>query len=323
MANPIYRPYRPGDEVQVNDGFNRVFGLSRPISEWHWKYPTEPEGRWLMLACDERGGLLAHYGAVPVRLQTGTLVVRAGQIGDVFTVPETRHGLGAARTYIATVQAFFAQFGAPEKLALLYGFPGVRALRLGMEKLGYDQMPPCPVRVWRRPAARRGRLFTGHGVRIGLDGPAADELWRRARYRYPIAAVRDAAWLSRRFTGRPGVDYVHLVARRGRRNAALAVVRPMGDTLQWAELVWDGDDVGALAALEKAAVAVARAHGAHSIEMWLCGDAAAADAFARLGWDRGRHPADLVMVARSFHPGIDVSAASDTWYVTMGDSDLV
>ncbi len=323
MSNPICRPYRPGDEIQINDGFNRVFGLSRAISDWQWKYPSEPEGRWLMLACDERGTLLAHYGAVPVQLQTSTVLVRAGQIGDVFTVPETRHGLGAARTYIATVRAFFAEFGAPEKLALLYGFPGDRALRLGLKRLGYDQMVPRPVQVWRRPTARRGRLFTGHGVRVGFDGPAADDLWRRAKHRYRIAAVRDSAWLSRRFTGRPGVEYVHLAARRGRRDAALAVFRPTGDTLQWAELVWDGNEVGALAALEKAAVSMARARGASSIEMWLDGDDAAEDAFTRLGWGHGRHPAGLVMVARSFHPGIDVSTASDIWYVTMSDADLV
>lgn len=322
MADVVFRPYQPGDEVAINDGFNRVFGLDRSLDEWRWKYPPEPEGRWMMLACDVRGALLAHYGAVPVRLQVGTTTVRAGQIGDVFTVPETRHGLGAARTYIGTVTSFFAAFGAPEKLAVLYGFPGERALRLGLARLGYDQMPPQPVSVWRRPAHRRGRLWTGHTVRTGFDPTAAESLWRGSAERYRVGMRRDAAWLSRRFTGRPGVEYMHLVAYKRHEPAALAVLRPMGETMQWCELVWDGRDRRALAALDKGAAAIARTGSARQIEMWLGGDRIAEDTFAELGWERGTHPAGLVMVARSFHPEIKVATFAGAFYLTMSDADL-
>lgn len=323
MTELVLRPYQPGDEIAISEGFNRVFGLTRPLSEWHWKYPVEPEGRWLMLACDESGALLAHYGAVPVRLRIGAREVRAGQIGDVYTVPETRHGLGAARTYIQTVKAFFAEFGAPEKLAVLYGFPGERALRLGLARLGYDQMAPQPVPVWRRQVSRRGRIWTGHGVRDGFDPVAADALWRKAGERYRVAAIRDAAWLARRFTGRPGIEYLHLTAHRRGRVKALAVVRLMGEVAQWCELVWDGEDVRALAALDKAAASFARSRHATQIEMWLAGDEAAEGAFAELGWAPGLHPAGLVMVARSFHPEINVAGFPGAFYLTMGDADLV
>jgi hypothetical protein len=323
VGDLVLRPYQPGDEAAINDGFNRVFGLDRPLSEWHWKYPVEPEGRWLMLACDEGGTLLAHYGAVPVRLRIGAREVRAGQIGDVYTVPETRHGLGAARTYIQTVKAFFAEFGAPEKLAVLYGFPGERALRLGLARLGYDQMPPRPVPVWRRQVSRRGRIWTGHDVRAGFDPVAADALWRQAGERYRVAAVRGAAWLARRFTGRPGVEYIHLRADRRGQVSALAVLRVMGKVARWCDLVWDGGDPRALAALDKAAASIARSRDALEIEMWLDGDDAAARVFSDLGWVCGCHPAGLVMVARSFHPEIDVASFPGAFYLTMGDADLI
>jgi hypothetical protein len=323
MGNVVFRPFRPGDEIAINERFNRVFGLARSLSEWHWKYPAEPEGRWMMIGCDEEGALLSHYGAVPVRLQDGSLEVRAGQIGDVFTVREARHGLAAARTYIGTVRAFFADYGAPDKLAVLYGFPGERALRLGLAKLGYDQMPPQPVPVWRRAAAHRGNLFTGHRVRLGFDAAAANELWKRAKGRYPVSAVRDAAWLARRFLGRPSVEYLHLTARRRERAVALAIVRVTGEVAQWAELVWDGVDPHALVALDRAVGQVARRAGAERVEMWLDGDGVAEEVLARLGWDRGAHPAGLVMVARSFHPDIVVATFADRFYLTMSDADLV
>lgn len=323
MADLVVREYAAGDDVAVNQGFNAVFGLNRALEEWRWKFPESPEGRWIMVTAGDDGAVVAHYGAVPVRLQIGELNVRAGQICDVYTRPETRHGLAAARTYIAVVRAFFSRFGAPGRLAVLYGFPGERALKLGLARLGYDQMPPQPVQVWRRAVARSGFSLLGHRVREGFDAQAVDALWRRSQQRYAVAAVRDAAWVARRFTGRPGVAYTHLIAWRRGRPAALAVLRVVGEIVAVAELIWDGADERALAALDRAVCTRARAAGVGRAEMWLDGDDLAEAAFAALGWERGAHPDRLVMVARSFDLRIDVAGFAGRFYLTMGDSDLV
>jgi hypothetical protein len=323
MGEVVYRPYRAGDEVEINIGFNRVFGLNRSLGEWRWKYPAEPEGRWIMLALGSNGEVVGHYGAVPVRLKVDGCEVRAGQPSDVFTRREARHGLAAARTYIATVEAFFAQYGSPERLAVLYGFPGERALRLGLARLGYDQMPPQLVPVWRRSVGRRGWPLGRYRVRVGFDPAAVDALWERSSERYPVSAVRNAAWVSRRFLGRPGVEYVHLTAWCGNCIVALAVLRMVGDVASWAELVWDGEDPRALAALDRAVVKLTRVAGGRSAEMWLGGDEAAEAAFTHLGWERGTHSANLVMVARSFHPEINVTGFAGRFYLTMSDADLV
>ncbi len=321
-AAVTFRPYRPGDETAINDGFNRAFGASRSLDEWRWKYGDAPEGRWIMLAFEAGGRLVAHYGAVPVRLRVGELTVRAAQPTDSFSLPAGRHGLGAANTFQRTVAEFFSAFGGPERLAVLFGFPGERHRRLGVARLGYEQLPPQPVVVWRRPAARR-RRFSAHTVRSGADARRADALWARARRRYPIAVVRDAAWLERRYAGRPGVEYVHLVASLWGRPAALAVVRTGAPTLQWAELVWDGRSARALAALDGAVDEIARSSGATSVEMWLSGDPDAEAWLTANGWERASHPAGLALVARSFHPAIDVASFAGVVYLTMGDSDLV
>jgi hypothetical protein len=323
VAEVTYRPYRPGDEIQINDGFNRVFGLNRSLEEWRWKFPELPEGRWIMLAFDAQGSLLAHYGAVPVRLQVAGLTVRAGQPVDSFSLPEGRRGLGAAHTFQRTVEAFFSEFGGPDKLALLFGFPGEKHLRLGMRRLGYEQLTPQPMIVWRRGVGRRGPRFTGHTVRFDPDGGAVDALWARARARYRVAVERDAAWFGRRFLGRPGVDYLRIAAYQKGRPAALAIARVVGATVYLADLVWDGCSDRALTALDVAIDNLARLRGAVSIEMWLCGDRAAEERFTELGWKCSTHPAGLALVARSFHPGIDVTSFPGAFYLTMGDADLV
>jgi hypothetical protein len=317
-----HRRYRPGDEEAINQGFNDVFGLQRSLAEWHWKFAVEPEGRWIMLGVGEHGRVLAHYGAVPVRLQAGTLEVRAGQIVDVYSRPEARTGLATARAFLTTVDTFIRELCTPDQLALCYGFPSGRPLKLGSLRSGYTQMPPQRVHMLRRPAQGRGLLLHFHRVGSGFDPAAVDQLWQRARNRYAIAARRDAAWLRRRLTGRPGVEYTHLVAWRRGAPAACAVVRAMGKFLQWVELVWDGEDVRALAALDRRVAAIARAAGCERMEMWLDGDRAATEALVALGWDELENP-EVRLVVHSFHSEIDPASVPGRFYLTMSDADLI
>lgn len=317
------RPFRPGDEAAINDGFNAVFGLNRSLEEWRWKFQDGSESRWIMLAVSGDRTVCAHYGAVPVRMRVGDVTIRAGQPVDVFTRPVARRGLAAARTLKTTVDRFFAEFGHPGRLSLLFGFPGPRHLRLGLARLGYEQMPPLPVRTWVRDAGRRGRWLHGHRVTAGFDRQAAEDLWSRAAGRYWAAAVRDGDWLERRYTRRPGLDYLHLFAMRGGRAHAWCAARIGVPVTSLADLVWDGEDGRALAALDRALAGAARAAGAGTLAMWLMGDAAAEETFAGLGWRSGDHADGLAMVARSFDPRIDPKVLPGRVYVTMGDSDLV
>jgi hypothetical protein len=318
-----FRPYEPGDEAAINASFNQAFGLGRDLDEWRWKFAEGPEGRWIIVGVDADGRVEAHYAAVPTRFQVDSYRFRAGQLVDSFTLAGVRQGLAAARAFLHAAETFFAAFGSPDKLAMMYGFPGERVFRLGMARLGYGEMPPQRVRVWVRAPAHGTRTWTGHSVRQGFDAAAVDDLWRRAGPRYPVAMVRDAAWLRRRFTGRPGVEYVHLSAWRRGGPAAWTVTRVQGATLACAELVWDGRRPGALAALDRALASRARQAGATAVEMWLVGDGRAAGILRELGWEEHDHPLGLRFGGRSFSPEVDMATIATRFYVTMADLDLV
>jgi hypothetical protein len=316
------RPARVEDGAAINEGFNAVFGLARPLQEWEWKFSAASESLWIMLAVGPADRVVAQYAAVPVRLRAGTLEVRAGQIVDVFSRPEVRGGLAAGRAYLTAAHAFIETWCNPGGLAVCFGFPSARPLQLGVMKIGYAQVPPQPVPVWTRPARPRGGWLSGHEVRPGFDPAAVNCLWRQACTRYDIAAVRDAAWLRRRFTGRPGVEYVHLSAWRRGEVQAWAVLRVGAPVTHWAELVWNGRDPRALAALDRSAARLARVAGAERLEMWLGSDEAAAAALARLGWKVQEHPL-IRMVVHTFHLEIPAESVPGRFYLTMADSDLV
>lgn len=316
MNGATIRAFTAGDEEGINASFNRAFSLHRELTDWYWKFPSEPAGRWVWVAVAESGEVLAHYAAVPALMQVDGRTVLAGQGVDAFAVPEVQ-GQGL---YTRTVQAFYRACGSAGRLAVSYVFPGVRSARIFADRLGFDHLGEA--RVWRRSPDRRPTLCTGHEVVAVEPDARLDGLWAASAGRYPVAAVRDAAWLARRFSGRPGVHYLHLAAVRRGVVHAWAVARVEERRVAWAELVWDGTRRGALAALDGALVGVARRAGVHTLELWLEGDEAAADVLRRLGWRREPPPAAMVRMARSFTPAVG-AAALRRLYVTMGDADLV
>jgi len=315
------REYREGDEVAINAAFNAAFGLARPLEEWRWKFPAEPDGRWIVVGEDAAGAIVGHAAAIPVWLQVGEQRVLAGHNVDVFALSRARAGLGAARAYLETARAFFALYLNPERLAVVLGFPGPRNDPLTVRRLGCS--PVAAVRVWRRDTARRGSWWLGHELCESTAPEATDVLWSRAGQRFPVAAVRGARWYGHRFRGRPGVGYRFLTAwRRGRPHAA-GVVRIGPDTLWVCDWVWDGEDRRAVRVLDGGIAALARRHGCCQVETWLMGDPALAAVLTDLGWTSGPHPAGLRMVARSGDPRIGVERLAAGMYVTMADADLV
>ena len=318
MGDVVYRQYRDGDEVAINDGFNRVFRTERSLEDWRWKYPAEPEGRWITVAVDATGAVLAQYGAVPTRWRLGSLTVRTGQIVDAFSVPEVR----GRRVFSDLYEEFVRLLCNPQGLAVGFGFPGRRHYEMGLRQLRYVDLGTVP--YFRREAQPDPRLpGFGSDLREGFDAEALEELWQRCGHRYNYAALRDASHARRRFTGRPGVDYLHLRALREGVTHAWAVARPLRGILRCADLIWDGRDSRALEGLDYGLRRAADQLGCAACDLWLRGDEAAEHELKRVGWVQGPSPEDVVFVARTFHPEIDLEVLRPRLYLTLGDSDLV
>ena len=325
------RRYRPGDGPAINRGFERVFGKTRKLDEWEWKFPDEREKT--ILIAEEGGEVLAHFAAIPVSLQADGRRIRAGQVVDVFSV--RRQGL-----FLRLVDRFYRELCGPGRLELIYGFPGERHFRLGVRRLRYSE--PVPVRFWSRRMKpevdaedrQNGRLvgalcrrwrtwISGVSLRKGFDPAAMDRLWNRASSRFPVSAVRDRAWIERRLVDRPGVEYLHRTVWRRGEPAALAVLRSVGPVLHWAELLWDGEDRRTLEELDAEVERVARGSGVRECRLWLAGDREAEAVLATRGWRRGHEPQDLHLGAVSFLPDLDPVSVCRRLYLTMGDADLV
>lgn len=310
----LIRPYRPGDEVAINTGFNEVFGLARSLEEWRWKFGGQGEfGR--LLVAERDGEILAHFGTLLASLWWRGRELVVAQTVDCYA--KRRQGIVQSRLFEQLFWAFREHFGG--EVDALFGFPGARHMKLGHLRLGYA--PALPVVVWRR-SVRPGSLRAPRPATV--NDSDLDRLWAHSRHRFGAAFRRDAAASKRRFSGRPGVEYQRVTARRWwTRLEALATTRALGSRLLVADLLWDGTRVEALERLDSQLDPLARAAGCGELETWLSGDSEAAAVLGALGWIAAPHEQQLGATAVSFRDDVDAVALLNALYVTMADADLV
>lgn len=323
----VIRPFRPSDESVINQGFNETFRLERSLEEWAWKFPPQPEGRLIMIA-EIDDAMVAHYAGMPLRFTIDGREWNAAQIVDVFSTRAARRGFTRKGVWVRTVEEFFSTFGESGRAAMLYGFPSPRPLRLGVLQLGYDAVEPQPITYLSRTPGEASSSRRRHLYRAELAPdwePRLNDLWRRVRGDYPVAAIRDADRALHRFAGHPTVHYHRFLVfpRLGRTPVAFVVFRGDEGRCRWVDLVWDHNHPGALELVNHLSVGLAAQTGAELEEIWLNGDPVGQERLESRGFSQSEVPGQLVMVAKAFDDKLDLAALDGRVYLTMADADLV
>ena len=321
--NPFeIRPYQPGDEGQINASFNEVFHEQRPLDQWQWKFQPVGRNSLIMLAVASDGTVLAQFSVQVMRLQIDDKVYPAGHAVDEFCVHAASTVQG--RAYLRTYRAFIDAYCGGDRVALFFGFPGDRHMRLGRLRMNY--VDPVPVRFWikKREIPLWTRLWPER--KLASKIPPSEELnvfWERCRHRYRISLVRNGDWLRRRYFSRPGNDYKFLSVSRGGEMAAWAIIRITQDQLKWVDLLWNGARKDDLIGIEEKIVRIARQCRIREMVLWLMGDAEAERVIGTCGWQERPHPLNLHLTSVPFRPEISGAYVVNHFYVTMGDSDLI
>lgn len=316
-----YRAYLPGDEASILDGFNETFKLTRDLDYWHWKFAAEPLGRFMSVAVDERGMVLAFYAAVPLYWQYDGVRKLAGLGADVYC---RRHpDLIRRNTFVETLNHFLDHNMGGKGLSIVFGFAGRTASRLYQHKTSH--IGPEPIELYERPANGDIPGEPDPGLRP-VHGPQAvallDRLWPRVALRHPRIAIRDAAWAERRFLNRPDAtyDFVALVDETGTPAAWGAFTRD-GETFYACDILWDGRP-GALEQLDGLFAKAARDAGAARSLMVLQNGGPVAAALLARGWRGIEYPHGGSWIMQTADPQIGHDIL-DSFYLTYADTDLV
>jgi hypothetical protein len=292
------RAFRPGDETQIVDLFNRCFPHApRSLEHFRWKYQRNPFGNErISLAFDSDGRLVGHYAGYPVRLTDGSM---AHHIGDTMTDPAVRHVGRGPTGILGRIARHFYETFCEGKVAFNFGFNVANIQKFSTRFLRAEVVSPVAYRVWPHPPriARWQRWLRGAQIEMVCEpGDDFDALAGGFRVR------RDAQYLRWRYLDCPDVPYLFLAVRRWRRLAGWAVLRIRDGRLAWVDGLGD------------TAMLLRQAADGRELECW--------NPHYVPGFEARPQPQDLGVMCVPFVMGDAVARMRSGFWYTMGDSDL-
>lgn len=318
----IARPYRDDDEPRVLELWRLAFGRDLEPEVWRWKYADNPFGRRILLCLDrDDGAALVMYSGVPYRAAWRGRRVEIVQLMDIMSHPDSRKtGL-----FVKAAELFFELFAGGDSV-LYYGIPGRYHFEIGARYLKYSELQSGVAFLSGEVAALARRVPRLRGSVAVLDHASSelDRAWAANQRHYPLAAVRDAAFVDWRFFRHPNRRYRVFLYRTGlrRRVTGSAVIGIEDGAARLVDVLMPPDRE-MIAAFLGGVAAAAGAEGAERLETWLPGGHFLTRALEEAGLRREPEPLGIVPTARSFDAGLSIPWTSDNFYYTMADSDLL
>jgi len=222
----LIRDFGAGDETGMNDLFNSVFNLKRPMGHWVWKFNENPlaPNKYICLA-EKNGEIMAMYPCLPSYFKYFEQRCVVLQAVDNCVRADVRKGLKREGIFLKVLRGLIQQ-AIRKGCAFGFGFPTDEHFRYGEKKLGYINVGKLPIlqktvpetenrrsfirkTLWhgikaRLPGAREG-LFTVEEVRTFSE--AFDGFWEKTAPDYQIIMERNARFLNWRYIINPTGTY--------------------------------------------------------------------------------------------------------------------
>lgn len=317
----VVRPYQTGDESGVLSLWKTAFGKSLSPRLWRWKYLENPYPVQIGLAVGEDGRILVMYGGIPYQANCQGRRVTITHLMDIMSHPECR-GSGL---FVKTGRAFFDLFAGPDRTCFYYGFPGQYHFDIGKKYLDYTAIRGGVVFLTARTGTKGPvNRWGGRIAQIAdIDG-RFDRFWYRQCTQYPLAVIRDSAFLNWRFFEHP-LNRYELWAYQphlGKKVKAYAVFAVKGEKARMLDVVAPDSETLIKDFLIKM---LSHFHNRHiqEIETWLPPHHFLTRAVLSAGFKPVQEPMGFIPTGRSFHPELSMEWASDTLFYTMADGDLL
>ncbi len=338
--------YRADDRRQVEALYRRVFGPDAADANrlrWDWQYRRNPYGSadgphiWI---AREGATIVGQYATMPVRLLANGKEIDASWGMDVMVAPERqRQGLGDVlfRTWDRNTGAalglglsdasyrLFQKMNWPDvgPVACLVKPLSRRALRRPTWPVALNRFVSYVTFPWIRRVSR-ARPLTGEVQLIRHFDDRFTRLWERVRDRFAFAVRRDASYLNWKYIQAPHVRYSVAALVDNGEAAGYAVYRhvrePRGRVTLLVDFLTDPDDEAGFLTLLRWVDREARAADSDKIRTF-----AMHGAFRRLLKKSGYF---VVKSTMEFVAKINATSvpdafykSTDTWHVTLGDSD--
>lgn len=328
------RPYQDGDETGILDCYDRIFPVpggsipERSLEHWRWKFRDNPTGLIHVVVADhEKEGIVGAYPTLPVRVWTEGREALAAQVVDLMVLPSWRRHGPRPGLFVALGRDHYRRYGGaePGKELFHYGWP-VPAWAMGQKYLDYWN-----VRGWdflfKEGLAGSSCEIPGELEVRAVDryGSDADSLFESLKPTMEMALVRDSKYLNWRYADHTDRSYVLFECReKGSGELRGLSVYTVGDLIRpntgfVVDWLVPAEDHVATAALMGAAEGRAEKDGVSVLAVLFNQVDPRFRTFQDLGY-RVMGTSYFVVVA-SFKQRL--TYFRESWYYTMGDSDLI
>ncbi len=329
MGEYVIRRLEPGDEASLLETFNHVFAIDRPdfrprsAEQWQWAFRRNPSGTRVYVALHQ-GDVVAQYAALPYRVSVDGRDSCFAQTVDSMVHPAHNRGLKHPGLFVRTALAYFDEYGGAERDLVYYGWPLPAAWRVSQRYFDGHIVRTQPALV-REPGTGPREMPPGVERLERFDGEV-ERLYERCRSDWGASTVRDASFMNWRYVDHPTVEYVPLGVRADDGSLrGVAIYRfddwlwpDMGMVVDW--LVPPAErEAGEL--LHEAVQARARGDGALTVAAIFPEWSPWFVSFQEWAWRVC--PTDLFLIARSYDPRYDALWLRESWWMQLGDSDLV
>jgi GNAT superfamily N-acetyltransferase len=338
--------YRPDDKRSVEALYRRVFGNDAAEASrlrWEWQYrrnPNNPGHEPEIWIAREGPAIVGQYATMPVKVAVRGQQVQGSWGMDVMVAPERqRQGLGEVlfRTWDRHVGASLG-LGLSESSYRLFQklrWPDVgpvpcfvkpltrRALRRPNWPVALNRLvsaltlPVVKIVARTRPLAAEVRL-------IQRFDDSFTQLWEDLSTKFNFAVRRDAAYLNWKYVSAPHVRYSIAALRRDDRNVGYAVYRhlhePRGRVTLLVDFLADPDDPAGFSTLLRWLDREARQADSDKIRAFAM-HAGFRRILKRSGYFQVKSTMEFVAKVNAVQVEPDFYENTDTWHLTLGDSD--
>ncbi len=347
-------PYIPGDEEGIVKLFRICFSETRDMSEWIWRYRSNPAGQPAIMVAEAAGEIVGHLAYQPRRYWVDGSERIGGLDSDLMVLPDYRGGHHSVRLSTRLVYGLRAE-ASEGPYDFVYAAANDRSLGMARNPVfGLTKVKEIPQLVklldpscLLRGVAGRVLRRVGRGLSVprwrrrpcpGVSELAhlddrLERLWVSARSDYRVIGVRDLEYMRWRYGGPTcGIDRgaqedrYRLYVKEGPSGidgyAVVRSVREGGSHVAYlVDLLTRRDDVSTVRLLGQAVIAHCRVSGAGVIRGWMPEEVPAHRVLCDLGfrprtvkWGWWVRPVKKV-------PHTDPLLDPKAWYFTLGDCD--
>ncbi len=201
------RNYQSGDESQILALYKEVNDREMTPAHWKWKFINNPLGKAVIKLMFDGNKLIGHYAVMPVNVQVGGKLVKAGLSVNTMTHPDYRgHGIFA---YLGEEAYRVCQQRGGK---FVYGFPNSNIYDSRIKKLdwkGFGKMTALEKDLGLKAAGKTEFRDSIHPV--SRFDQSVNSLWRKTKSDYIVAVTRNEKFLNWRFAENPTVEYPKFV----------------------------------------------------------------------------------------------------------------